>query len=801
MSQTQTGSFIYLISKMSNLGTKCQILECDSLSRIADTLSLYLSYLEQYPQQQINIDFILNSCIKEFEKVNINQQDTIQLDEFEDADVSHILNTCIEEFAAETNDMEYDDILTNILDEFETMNDNKCVDEYIFSKIGENYSNVCLLNDFNHLLFHHSSQFDKIYNELTQKVNKHTSVTKCDFSNCQMIRRNQRNRTEITKNEYLLNVLYCNSNDIIPQQLLDRIHCYYCHKFDSGDKPHEQKVNVTEESKTYSRQNVNGLNRFKTLESYSFGFRFYYWKCHSNHHEEWMNKVKPGSGELNPYLRQNWYVSNKYKSLKEELTTNRIHHIGPSQFINLVKKAGIYKKSVKVKEMFCVRKESAKCYEMFYEQSMSISHLISMMVYCNYDELQCKFTATFRKLPQMQDCHELTSYQIDRLKAKHRNFYFLAKSLIECVECFGMMVNQHAHDININVFHGINKEFSFKSMDMRIKGPFSTTTSRYVAIYFCDNQGMIWEMTIDQGWTISAVSIAKKTYLTCMDMFWISDYPNEQEIFCIGGLNKFQLYNIETPFGISYRVYIAGLRLLARNMNTDTSMHDTNMYGRESPLNEQMAVRLLSHELHDSHKIPGSSEFKDCPEYIKNILHAHCLNTFNINMGYSIIDNFFMGKNGWLKLNLITKVFPKLKSITYYAGSKDAKWLTDSSMYQFILEFLHQNKNTSLNYIDIHYNVKYKNEIKNLPSKYKDRFHKYWWTIFLKTEKFPNHDSEVFKTGAALLQNDKCGKFLQKKFNIQDVDFFRNMAINMSAEHLVMRKMFPWSTTSGFYNH
>ena len=111
------------------------------------------------------------------------------------------------------------------------------------------------------------------------------------------------------------------------------------------------------------------------------------------------------------------------------------------------------------------------------------------MIYCNYDALQSKLTETYRKLADNE-----TSQQLIR---RHRNYYWIGRYLRECVDCFKdrQYICKTAHHIlyRFIVYHGINKQFAFESLD-NICGPFSTTKDYNVAKNFCSTQGMILEI-------------------------------------------------------------------------------------------------------------------------------------------------------------------------------------------------------------------------------------------------------------------------------------------------------------------
>eukprot|EP01084_Bolivina_argentea_P050697 93237_1 len=524
------------------------------------------------------------------------------------------------------------------------MNKAKCIADIIFNKIGNNYGNADVLDDFNHLLLHHSNDFDHIYDEL--KKNVFGSNNCCKLSQCSSMHRNQRDRT---KAEHLLNEMYCGEQDIVSQQLLDRVHCYYFHSFDTGYRLTNEQRNAINNMDTKNdghdlhilsirsiveskqKQYKNAHYKYVTdtkqskLEKYNYGTQFYYWEHSKHDHHQWLNDAEHHSFILLKGLRQSfgkWYIQNKFKSLKAELMQNALCWLNTSQFSQLTQHAREHIQTDKVKGMFCAKVESAKCFDMKYGQLISVKHLISMMVYCNFNTLQQKFSETFRKLDE---------YETDQsLRQRHSNFYHLARLLRECVECFGMTWGvgcQFTRPMSITVYRGISKQFTFSSMNAFIFGPFSTTTDFAVATNFCNGQGMILELGMEAYQWMSAIHENIITRLPFMDMCWISDFANEQEILFMSG-SRSLLYKsvIDVSIATNYVRYVGGLRRLgglgiSLECNMDTSVTSTHI----EMFNKQMAFRFLSHELHGylpNH--PLASEFKGCPNYIRDILHCQC---------------------------------------------------------------------------------------------------------------------------------------------------------------------------------
>eukprot|EP01084_Bolivina_argentea_P248624 415920_1 len=102
-----------------------------------------------------------------------------------------------------------------------------------------------ILNDFHHLIQVHAHQFEDIYNILVKPCNFGDI---CALEDCFMMRRNHRDRFKLCEKDQELKRLYfnCNdTNDIIQQQILDKIHCHFFHSFDIGYKltdAHKQKL-------------------------------------------------------------------------------------------------------------------------------------------------------------------------------------------------------------------------------------------------------------------------------------------------------------------------------------------------------------------------------------------------------------------------------------------------------------------------------------------------------------------------------------------------------------------------------
>eukprot|EP01084_Bolivina_argentea_P312395 540834_1 len=654
----------------------------------------------------------------------------------------------------------------------------------IYKKIDDQYDRVGLLNDYNHLLLQHSNQFEDVYDRLRNIV---YNTFSCDLSKCLSMMRNRRDRSEIITNDKILNKIYFESDTIVEQQLFDRIHCHFFHTFDMGyriKQKDKQTIlhNYNEQNHNYIVEKINALikskkqqnythlksNKFMTaptLQQYQYGVRFYYWK----YYKKYGGQVDPVRKDFdmkktrktwNESMFQNevslskWYINKNYNTFKEELIQNEIYHISQTQWGHNYSKAMAHLLTKKVREIYCPRRESAKCYEMKYEQNMSVDHIIALMIYCNYDQLQSQFTKTFWKQNQ-----KMTDFQF---KKRHRQYYFLARSLRECVECFGLNFKFSCSEggwPEIMIYHGVNQHFVFPSVFPSINSPFSTTTDYTVAARFAENSGMILELKIITGhWfmKICEASNEGRERLCCFDCQWISDFSNESEILFIGGLNRIIMQNIiEVSTAKSHKMYVDGLmgimtltveRRYRGPIYGSSSARSMFQNGDVTYMQAQMIFKLLSHRLFTckpQHKL--AIEFKTCPRYIKTLLHSQCIHIPNVSLmritpsdkydgGFyqNLSDSFFFNldkeHHGWIDFDLVMTVFPNCRVIQCIATSQQE---IHKDVFETLLSFIQQNQRTWLKHVAVWYPNILEKQVYEMTSKgkYDSLFHNLSWKV------------------------------------------------------------------------
>eukprot|EP01084_Bolivina_argentea_P142826 250879_1 len=253
-----------------------------------------------------------------------------------------------------------------------------------------------ILDDFFYLFQYHDTdnEFEYIFDVLGGY---------CNIDNCITLQR---------QNNGVVNNLGIDSNTS-DHQILDKIHWFYRHTFDIGyrltakerimlddfadrkmndDLPECEeyirnkrtiKLNSILSAKQTPSKKLKKYNRLtQEFKKYSLGVLFRYGYDGENICDE--SAIK---------------VTLKYQSLKEELTSNNIAIINTIQFVKEYRKSQRYLQTA---------------YRRQHYSNMSGEYILSLMIYCNFDQLQYEFSKTYR----------------DTFSAvRHNEFYHLGKNL------------------------------------------------------------------------------------------------------------------------------------------------------------------------------------------------------------------------------------------------------------------------------------------------------------------------------------------------------------------------------------
>eukprot|EP01084_Bolivina_argentea_P043266 79719_1 len=261
----------------------------------------------------------------------------------------------------------------------------------------------------------------------------------------------------------------------------------------------------------------------------------------------------------------------KWKNLKEELTQNTIESLSVTQYDKEKKKARNHFNSDYRKQTY---------------SDMLIDHILALMVYCNFDKLQFKFSKTYWDSEYIN---------------QHWQFYYLGLFIKEAVHEFGnVLQNDDKHQF----YHGIRETLLLPTIiNAQIYCPLSTSSSKDVAINFTDFNGIMIQFGAPN------VGNAKEFSLS-----WLSDYSNEQEHLFIQNDWGLKINDIvDASTGCEYAQLINGLKDIHAVLKGLPSTGDSNC---------SLIKNIVEHQL--SHTM---DEFKP-------------ISTLN-EYGNGLIDNFF----------------------------------------------------------------------------------------------------------------------------------------------------------------
>eukprot|EP01084_Bolivina_argentea_P265369 449795_1 len=590
------------------------------------------------------------------------------------------------------------------------------------------------LNDYIHILQQHDS--DQEFEFITHKLST------CDMKTCVALRRNYRDRSKPDSNVKL------NAN----QQILDKIHCYFTHSFDIGNR-----LTINEKRICYGDIKVANdeliedifidklfLNMKQIVsikmnlckaevplinlrvskkcdqlvsikneqKMFHFGYKFMY------------GFVGEGNDDDVSVIQSNARVKPKHRSIKEELLCNDISILNLDQFMNEYQKAAIHLNSG-----YC--KRSFASYEQFGGQLnedyiatwvFSIEYVLSLMVYCNYTDLQYHFSKTFRE--KVNDVWE----------ADHEQFYHLGKNLLISVQKFGKLAEKTE-----TFYHGISEMLQFpyylnhwhrsdlgnKPDLVNIFCPLSTTSSFPVAFNFANNnQGMV---------VTFGCYDAKYFSVECL-----SDYPSEKEYLFLKNDegNVFSIRNIlEVKTGCEYALILNALRFmqLMTNFNNENPQKLPDI----KPVMQQLIIKIIHHRL--SFTNDKYTAFESLTEYGKKMIESFFENEmYKVEIDYAslkdknynlILNELFHVKYEWLNMQCVTALFKNLKRITIINVNLCA-WTMDNIVFH-----LCNNRYISkLNWLKICPKYNSVLHISRAVSKYKQKFQTIKFDITKKKE-------------------------------------------------------------------
>eukprot|EP01084_Bolivina_argentea_P263470 445946_1 len=226
-----------------------------------------------------------------------------------------------------------------------------------------------------------------------------------------------------------------------------------------------------------------------------------------------------------------------------------------------------------------------------------------------------------------------------------------------------MAVQKCGESVTDTLYHGISVHVTFPACigDIQFHGTLSTSTNYSVAVNFAQSHGMIIALQDAHG------------FCKGFDVALYSDFVGEEEVLLVQSEFYLQFRTIiitlkDGKDAFNYQHYVSALNCIdqmvkAANLQkfNDSTWTDT----------KQMAYRILSHQLHKL--FPNDDQyfrFKSMTPYAEHLSNTYFMQQTHLNIDCgtvqaNILNSLFTQVHyEWIKLDLITVLFPNIQSIT-----------------------------------------------------------------------------------------------------------------------------------------
>ena len=373
----------------------------------------------------------------------------------------------------------------------------------------EGYSLTQFVDDFNQIKINHLEKNVDSWKCIKQKLG---SCKYIDDDNCFMVQRHLRERHKYDNNTKQRKSLYgnnCDSKQVVPIQILDQVHHFimhykkhlfpiYKHQNDNDDKKDNTIIKSNNVKQIRQRQNrfvtdTGTVNDMGYVESFEFGQLFHHWRFYKDRQS---------------YIKPQQY---RHENLKKEMLNNKLCQLGVYEWDDTLTKAITYKFGTQGRRLIAHdRGDYNRNRDVPRSLSISIAHLMVILIYTNYDNYQREFKKKGMRVKTSNNNCSMKNLVNDHCEIAH--FY---KLFTETVLFYGSKMNESKV-----LYHGINTDqLFFTQFHPKFNAPISTTDTVEIAKSFCglNNNGMILELRADK--------CRFDEYFYC----WCSDHNYEKE--------------------------------------------------------------------------------------------------------------------------------------------------------------------------------------------------------------------------------------------------------------------------------
>ena len=241
-----------------------------------------------------------------------------------------------------------------------------------------------------------------------------------------------------------------------------------------------------------------------------------------------------------PFKYQDWqkdddyYVEKKYDKFEDEIAEYNSADFNYMTFKNeVLTKAKQYMETEIIKSVPPAPKYNY--YGLKMGDDISLQHVITIILYCDYTHLSSDFSSSHRKLSPFEP--------LSLTKVRQRKYWWWSYLLLQTINVYGI-TNQYMSRERLKgpFFTGMSFIMSVPEFNIRLLSPTSTSVQIQVAIKFSGRQGIILEFqndTLGANHTVKGFNVSS-----------ISRYPEEDERYF------FLLFLVHTVNFVYFIIYI-----------------------------------------------------------------------------------------------------------------------------------------------------------------------------------------------------------------------------------------------------
>ncbi|MCP4477426.1 MAG: hypothetical protein GY818_04980 [Planctomycetaceae bacterium] len=264
-------------------------------------------------------------------------------------------------------------------------------------------------------------------------------------------------------------------------------------------------------------------------------------------------------------------------------------------------------------------------------KGLTLSHLFSVILYCDFGVLCTAFSGTFRR--------ENVFERIEKVMARHSEFAVFGRLLVELVTKFGSDGDVKWGGERGPFFCGINCILNIGSFAICFKGPCSTSTQRAVALNFAKESGVVVKVNNDSDMS---------SYQRFFDCSWISNYFEEAERLWIGGRSECALRIVSITIVRTAKTYQKMMRAL---FLFDAMISGVDL--RESPITENAADYKLISDLMEWTLNGGDGGSMELDLYLKNEWNLFRRNREEIKLNLRLMNRRLKSLSKLVMFNVV----------------------------------------------------------------------------------------------------------------------------------------------------